>query len=120
MWPFKKPPVIKNYSVSATLADFYDILRKREFTSAPAPFDLIKIDDDDLDIVISNVVVAQKIEGHYWSGLKLTDVGEAMRDEILQEMRRCVDADEKAVNTEIDSKVSVVREALQKFYSKEK
>ena len=95
MWPFKKPPVIKNYSVSATLADFYDILRKREFTSAPAPFDLIKIDDDDFDIVISNVVVAQKIEGHYWSGLKLTDVGKAIGDEILQEMRKCIHDDEK-------------------------
>ncbi len=120
MWPFAQKQKPEKYSVNETRDKFCDLLKKRNFKSAPEPFGINCTIVNQYHITISDVVVARVVDGYHWSGLKLTDVGEAMRDEIIEEMRKCIDADEKAVNMEIEKKVSVVREALHKFYHKEK
>ncbi len=90
--------------MNETRDKFCDLLKKRNFKSAPEPFGINCTIDNQHNITISNVVVARVLHRHHWYGMKFTDVGEAMRDEIIEEMRKCIDADEKAVNMEIEKK----------------
>jgi len=106
--------------VNETLDKFCDLLKKRNFKSAPEPFGINCTVDNQHHITISNVVVARVEHRHHWHGIAFTDVGKAIRDEIINEMRKCIHDNENTVKTEIDKEISVVREALHKFYHKEK